>query len=197
MSNQIIHPAPVGGVWYAYPYSKGNFDDWGTDAIELLDPEDVGLYTGTAASGTPHAIFPQSTAPTSWDQAEAEWLGSPSFLVVPGISQTTRAEGPNLEAFIGETIEQQITFFQEDGSTALSLAGKTLKLIFSNANRGVIHTYNDGDLTVSGEENNILAFNWNISITRTDRTGFWALRDDSENENIRNGTFEIRYAPQS
>lgn len=103
-------PAPIGGTYTAYPYSLAqgeatDFDLWASVGVPLLDPNDIGMYIGSAdtdAYGSLWAVFPGTTAPSHWDEATHEWKSPdpdpfPTFLVESERSYTLLVRYPSRE----------------------------------------------------------------------------------------------------
>lgn len=192
--------APAGQTFSAFPSLRDDFTTWTSESVELLDPSNVGSYRAERPSGERFwTIFPGTDPPTSWDEAVADQVFSPetpSVVILPEAVATPRSAGPAFEIFVNETSSQSFVVLQEDNSTPVDLTGENVILVFSNENDDRLFQYNNSDLARSGEYDHILSWNWNLAISRTTRSGSWALRLPNDgNRVLRTGTFTVRFAP--
>ena len=106
--------------------------------------------------------------------------GSASVNVLPAsVYAPTRGSETILEVYVGETINQALTVYQSDGTTPLSLAGKTLEVVFDKFDGTDVVVVPNSSITVSGASNNVATFAYPSAATELIGIRFWALRDAS------------------
>ena len=88
-----------------------------------------------------------------------------------------RSAGTTLNPVVGETISQSITVYQSDGTTAVSLSGKTLKVIFETMSGVDVAVVLAADITISGASSNVVTFAYPSAVTASERTLKFAIRD--------------------
>jgi hypothetical protein len=88
-----------------------------------------------------------------------------------------RSAGVTLVPVVGETISQTITVYQSDGTTAVDLSGKTLKIIFETLSGLDVATVDNADISVGGTSDNVVTFAYPSAVTASERTLRFALRD--------------------
>lgn len=88
-----------------------------------------------------------------------------------------RSAGTTLNPVVGETISQSITVYQSDGTTAVSLSGKTLKVIFETMSGVDVAAVQAADITISGASSNVVTFAYPSAVTASERTLRFAIRD--------------------
>jgi hypothetical protein len=88
-----------------------------------------------------------------------------------------RAAGVTLLPAVGETISQTITVYQSDGTTAVDLSGKTLKIVFETLSGVDVATVDNADISVGGTSDNVVTFAYPSAVTASERTLRFALRD--------------------
>ena len=88
-----------------------------------------------------------------------------------------RSAGTTLNPVVGETISQSITVYQSDGTTAVSLSGKTLKVIFETMSGVDVAVVLAADITISGASSNVVTFAYPSAVTASERTLRFAIRD--------------------
>lgn len=88
-----------------------------------------------------------------------------------------RSAGTTLNPVVGETISQSITVYQSDGTTAVSLSGKTLKVIFETMSGVDVAVVSAADITISGASSNVVTFAYPSAVTASERTLRFAIRD--------------------
>jgi hypothetical protein len=102
--------------------------------------------------------------------------GSVTVLPVTGIV-ANRSAGVTLLPVIGETISQAITVYQSDGTTAVNLSGKTLRIIFETMSGVDVAVVQAADITIGGTSSNVVTFAYPATVTASERTLRFAIRD--------------------
>jgi len=122
--------------------------------------------------------------------------GVVNVLPAVGIS-ADRSPGVTLKAFVGETITQSITLYETDGTTPIVLTGKTLVLVFETRQGGDVATVASGDITISGDDDNVISFAYPTAATASERVLKFALRDAvSPNTVYLQGLLSVQRAPK-
>ena len=104
--------------------------------------------------------------------------GTATVAVLPATGIVAdRTAGTTLTPVVGETISQSITLYQTDGTTAVSLSGKTLKIIFETMSGVDVAVVAAADITISGTSSNIVTFAYPSAVTASERTLRFAIRD--------------------
>lgn len=104
--------------------------------------------------------------------------GGSSVNVLPATGIVSdRSAGTTLLPVVGETISQSITVYQSDGTTAVSLSGKTLKVIFETMSGVDVAVVAAADITISGTSSNVVTFAYPSAVTASERTLRFAIRD--------------------
>jgi hypothetical protein len=104
--------------------------------------------------------------------------GGSSVNVLPATGIVAdRSAGTTLLPVVGETISQSITVYQSDGTTAVSLSGKTLKVIFETMSGVDVAVVLAADITISGASSNVVTFAYPSAVTASERTLKFAIRD--------------------
>lgn len=104
--------------------------------------------------------------------------GGSSVNVLPATGIVSdRSAGTTLLPVVGETISQSITVYQSDGTTAVSLSGKTLKVIFETMSGADVAVVLAADITISGASSNVVTFAYPSAVTASERTLRFAIRD--------------------
>jgi hypothetical protein len=104
--------------------------------------------------------------------------GSTTVTVLPATGiVANRSAGVTLLPVVGETISQAITVYQSDGTTAVDLSGKTLKIIFETMSGVDVAVVLDADITISGTDDNVVTFAYPSAVTASERSLRFALRD--------------------
>jgi hypothetical protein len=104
--------------------------------------------------------------------------GSGSVTVLPATGiVANRSAGVTLLPVIGETISQAITVYQSDGTTAVNLSGKTLKIIFETMSGVDVAVVQAADITIGGTGSNVVTFAYPSTVTASERTLRFAIRD--------------------
>ena len=137
-----------------------------TAAKAILDKVDTGLVLDGAVY--------QFTA----NMLELGPSGSSTVTVLPATGIVAdRSAGTTLNPVVGETISQSITVYQSDGTTAVSLSGKTLKVIFETMSGVDVAVVLAADITISGASSNVMTFAYPSAVTASERTLRFAIRD--------------------
>lgn len=116
------------------------------------------------------------TLETLSDQIDGISGGTINVLPATGIV-ADRSAGVTLAPVVGETISQAITVYQSDGTTAVDLSGKTLKVIFETMSGTDVAVVASADITISGTDDNIVTFAYPSAVTASERTLRFAIRD--------------------
>lgn len=104
--------------------------------------------------------------------------GSSTVTVLPATGiVANRSAGITLTPVVGETISQAITVYQSDGTTAVDLSSKSLKVIFETMNGTDVAVVNTADITISGTDDNVVTFAYPSAVTASERTLRFAIRD--------------------
>lgn len=104
--------------------------------------------------------------------------GAATVAVLPATGIVAdRSAGTTLTPVVGETISQSITVYQSDGTTAVSLSGKTLKVIFETMSGVDVAVVLAADITISGASSNVVTFAYPSAVTASERTLRFAIRD--------------------
>lgn len=108
-----------------------------------------------------------------------------------------RSAGVTLLPVIGETISQAITVYQSDGTTAVNLSGKTLNIIFETMSGADVAVVQAADITISGTSSNVVTFAYPSTVTASERTLRFAIRDASAPKTMYlQGVCSVVRAPQ-
>ena len=104
--------------------------------------------------------------------------GSSTVTVLPATGIVAdRSAGTTLTPVVGETISQSITVYQSDGTTAVNLSAKTLKVIFETMSGVDVAVVLAADITISGASSNVVTFAYPSAVTASERTLRFAIRD--------------------
>ena len=104
--------------------------------------------------------------------------GGSSVNVLPATGIVAdRSAGTTLNPVVGETISQSITVYQSDGTTAVNLSNKTLKVIFETMSGVDVAVVAAADITISGTSSNVVTFAYPSAVTASERTLRFAIRD--------------------
>lgn len=136
-------------------------------------------------------VFEESATVTGTTTAQATYLFGWSCTVIAVNSGSNgvvnvlpatgivadRSAGATLNPVVGETISQSITVYQSDGTTAVDLSGKSLKIIFETMSGTDVAVVAAADITVSGTDDNIVTFAYPSAVTATERSLRFAIRD--------------------
>jgi hypothetical protein len=118
--------------------------------------------------------------------------------VLPAIGiSADRSPGVTLKAFVGETITQSITLYQTNGVTPIVLTGKTLVIVFETRQGQDVATVPNSGITVGGDDDNVVTFNYPSAATSQERVLKFALRDaGSPNTVYLQGLLSVQRAPK-
>jgi hypothetical protein len=104
--------------------------------------------------------------------------GSSVVTVLPATGIVAdRSAGVTLTPVVGETISQSITLYRTDGTTPVSLSGKTLAIVFETLAGVDVATVASGNITISGANSNVVTFAYPSAVTASERTLRFAIRD--------------------
>jgi hypothetical protein len=119
------------------------------------------------------------TLETLSDQIDGiEGGGSSNVTVLPATGiVANRSAGVTLLPVVGETISQAITVYQSDGTTAVNLSGKTLRVVFETMSGVDVAVVPAADITIGGTGSNVVTFAYPSAVTASERTLRFALRD--------------------
>jgi hypothetical protein len=97
-----------------------------------------------------------------------------------------------LRVYRGETVDQIVSVVESDGTTPVDLSGKSLEIVFEGylgTDLAVIATAN---ITISGDDNNVVTFAYPSAVTATVGRYYWSLRDDAAPSQVYlNGEVEV------
>jgi hypothetical protein len=124
--------------------------------------------------------------------------GGVTVNVLPAIGiSADRSPGVTLKAFVGETITQSITLYQTNGTTPIVLTGKTLVIVLETRQGQDVATVPDSGITVSGDDDNVVTFDYPAAATSQERVLKFALRDaGSPNTVYLQGLLSVQRAPK-
>jgi hypothetical protein len=124
--------------------------------------------------------------------------GGVTVNVLPAIGiSADRSPGVTLKAFVGETITQSITLYQTNGTTPIVLTGKTLVIVFETRQGQDVATVPNSGITVGGDDDNVVTFNYPSAATSQERVLKFALRDaGSPNTVYLQGLLSVQRAPK-
>jgi hypothetical protein len=133
----------------------------------------------SAASLTELRGADNDTLKTLSDQIDGiEGGGSSNVTVLPATGiVANRSAGVTLLPVVGETISQAITVYQSDGTTAVNLSGKTLRVVFETMSGVDVAIVQAADITIGGTGSNVVTFAYPSAVTASERTLRFALRD--------------------
>jgi hypothetical protein len=135
-------------------------------AKTILDKVDTGLVVDGAVW--------QFTA----NMLEFAPSGTVAVTVLPATGIVAdRSAGVTLTPVVGETISQSITLYRTDGTTPVSLSGKTLAIVFETLAGVDVATVASGNITISGASSNVVTFAYPSAVTASERTLRFAIRD--------------------
>jgi hypothetical protein len=104
--------------------------------------------------------------------------GGGSINVLPAVGIVAdRSPGATITPVVGETISQSITLYATDGTTPISLSGKTLAIVFESMQGADVATVANANITVSGAGSNVVTFTYPSAVTASERTLRFAIRD--------------------
>jgi hypothetical protein len=118
--------------------------------------------------------------------------------VLPAIGiSADRSPGVTLKAFVGETITQSITLYQTNGTTPIVLTGKTLVIVFETRQGQDVATVPNSGISVGGDDDNVVTFDYPAAATSQERVLKFALRDaGSPNTVYLQGLLSVQRAPK-
>jgi hypothetical protein len=124
--------------------------------------------------------------------------GGVTVNVLPAIGiSADRSPGVTLKAFVGETITQSITLYQTNGTTPIVLTGKTLVIVFETRQGQDVATVPNSGITVGGDDDNVVTFDYPAAATSQERVLKFALRDaGSPNTVYLQGLLSVQRAPK-
>jgi len=124
--------------------------------------------------------------------------GDSSVNVLPAVGiSADRSPGVTLKAFVGETITQSITLYETNGTTPIVLTGKTLVVVFETRQGVDVATVANSNITVGGDDDNVISFAYPAAATASERVLKFALRDaGSPNTVYLQGLLSVQRAPK-
>jgi hypothetical protein len=119
------------------------------------------------------------TLETLSDQIDGiEGGGNTTVTVLPATGiVANRSAGVTLLPVVGETISQAITVYQSDGTTAVNLSGKTLRVVFETMSGVDVAVVQAADISIGGTGSNVVTFAYPSAVTASERTLRFALSD--------------------
>jgi hypothetical protein len=188
-----------------------SIDGGAYDALNDLNPTEIGttgeyVFDLLQAETNGYAL---SFVPVV-ASAGVEILGMPSNViytldastiavnVLPAIGVVSdRSPGLTLKAFVGETILQAITLYEDDRVTPVDMSSKTLVIVFETRQGLDVATVASGDIAISGADDNIVTFAYPSAVTASERVLRFALRDaGSPNTVYLQGLLSVQRAPK-
>ena len=157
------------------------------------------IQSGLATSSGVTSAFTEikgATWSSSTDTLEAirDSSGGGGTLVIAPIQAEVppRSVETLLRVYRGETVNQIVSVVESDGTTPVDLSGKSLEIVFEGylgTDLAVIATAN---ITVSGDDNNVVTFAYPSAVTATVGRYYWSLRDDAAPSQVYlNGEVEV------
>jgi hypothetical protein len=127
------------------------------------------------------------------EEAPASGGGGGTVIVAPIQAEVPpRSVETLLRAYRGETVDQIVSVVESDGTTPVDLSGKSLEIVFEGylgTDLAVIATAN---ITVSGDDSNVVTFAYPSAVTATVGRYYWSLRDDAAPSQVYlNGEVEV------
>jgi hypothetical protein len=124
--------------------------------------------------------------------------GDSSVNVLPAVGiSADRSPGVTLKSFVGETITQSITLYETNGTTPIVLTGKTLVIVFETRQGVDVATVANSNITVGGDDDNVVTFAYPAAATASERVLKFALRDASAPNTVYlQGLLSVQRAPQ-
>jgi hypothetical protein len=118
--------------------------------------------------------------------------------VLPAIGVVSdRSPGLTLKPFVGETILQAITLYEDDRVTPVDMSSKTLVIVFETRQGLDVATVASGDIAISGDDDNIVTFAYPAAVTASERVLRFALRDAAlPNTVYLQGLLSVQRAPK-
>ena len=202
-----VNPTEIGttGV-YVFTLSQAETDGHelsfipssSTSGVQVLGMPSNVIYTSTVDL-TANAI---SAVTDGIDSATPEVsLSSASLSDIAGLATPGRMPGENLpgetrwEVYEGETIEKVFSVYADDDVTKISFTGKSLEIIFSTQSDTVIATVANGDITVSGDDDEIVTFAYPAAATLRNSVLEFTFREDTAPKRVYlQGTLTVKKA---
>jgi len=144
-------------------------------AVEAM-AEDLDAIKGTGWDGSTDSLKAISDGVDEIEGGSGG--GSVNVLPATGIV-ASRSPGATLNPVVGETISQSITLYGTDGTTAVSLVGKTLAVVFETLAGVDVAVVANASITVSGDDDNVVTFAYPSAVTASERTLRFAIRDEA------------------
>jgi hypothetical protein len=160
-------------------------------------------FTDVAAGEYQLIAFSSTTPVASWlvnlklitstfqvyDRSNA---ATPNFTL--GVGTTNPATSTTrLNVFLNETITQAIVVYLPNSTTPVDLSGLSLELVIETLRREKLAVITD--LTISGDDNNIVTFTYPLVATDNLTVKQWSLRDDADPFRVyMNGTLHVLLA---
>ena len=161
------------------------------------------IQSGLATSSGVTSAFTEIKGAT-WDSGtdtleairDASGEGSGVSALLPAIGVVpVRVDQTMLTAFVGETIDVAIVVYQSDGTTPMDLSGKTLEVCFEGTTTTDVAVVANADITVSGDDNNIVTFAYPSAVTGSVANYHWSLRDAAAPKTVwQYGTLYVKRA---
>jgi hypothetical protein len=130
------------------------------------------------AGGVWSALMASYQAVGSFGKGIVDLLARTPVNVLPAVGiSASRAPGVFLSPFVGELISQSITVYASDGTTPIDLSGKTLEIVFEARGGGDVAVIADGDISIGGDDDNVVTFAYPSAVTAQERTLRFSLRD--------------------
>jgi hypothetical protein len=129
---------------------------------------------------------------------DIEGGGGVAINVLPAVGiSADRSPGVTLKAFVGETISQSITLYETDNTTPIVLTGKTLVIVFETRQGVDVATVANSNITVGGDNDNVVTFAYPAAATSQERVLKFALRDASAPNTVYlQGLLSVQRAPK-
>lgn len=114
---------------------------------------------------------------------------APNITLGVGITNPTTSD-TKLYVFLNETVSQSVAAYLPDLETPVDLSGLSLEIIIENAKRETIVVITD--ITISGDNSNIVTFDYPIEVTNNLTVKNWSLRDNTAPFRVYlNGTIHV------
>jgi hypothetical protein len=103
----------------------------------------------------------------------------PAAAVIP--ARTTKS---NLLVYKQETHSVSVTVFEYDQTTAVDMSGETLVVVFETEDGDDVAAIASGDITIAGDDNNVVTFDLPAAATSDERVIEYAIRRAGGNKYV-------------
>lgn len=185
-----------------------NTDSWTTGTVEFVPLGTTGQYSAILETDSRYFVYSQAGENPASTDLFLGWINPVNLSnnIIESITNSVSAKislsigtvssnetlSTNLEVFQGEQIQQTIVALLSDLTTPIDLSGLTLELVFETKNRDLISVISSANITISGDNNNLVTFTYPDVVTSTTGIRYWTLRDTDNASKVRlNGTLNV------